>query len=231
MKEWILHAAEWLAGAVLAIGYPGIVLLMAIESSFVPFPSEVVVPPAGYLAAQGKMNLLLVILAGIAGSLIGAYVNYAIAVCAGRPFILRYGKYFLITEEKFARVERFFHEHGEVTTFVGRLIPAVRQLVSFPAGLARMNLATFTLYTALGAGIWTVVLALLGWWVGRNEAALEEALEQYKTPITVGLLLFVALVVGVYVWRHRRKVARAAAAVLPGEEAEPSAQSSESAPE
>ncbi len=223
MKEWILHAAEWLAGAVLAVGYPGIILLMAVESSFVPFPSEVVVPPAGYLAARGEMNLLLVILAGITGSLIGAYVNYAIAVYAGRPFILRYGRYFLISEEKFARVERFFHEHGEVTTFVGRLIPAVRQLVSFPAGLARMNLAKFTLYTALGAGIWTVVLALLGWWVGRNESVLEEALEQYKTPITVGLLLFVGLVIGVYVWRHRRKVAR--------EAAEPSAQSPESASE
>ncbi len=198
---------QWLAAVILALGYPGIVVLMAIESSFIPFPSEIVVPPAGFHAARGDMNLGLVILAGLLGSLIGAFVNYYLAVYAGRPFIIKYGRYFLITEDKLAKCERFFANHGEITTFVGRLLPGIRQLISFPAGLARMNLAKFTLYTALGAGIWTVILAYFGYAVGKsltveNEAALDQAWQQHGPIITAVLAGCMALVVtGYCLWQ------------------------------
>ncbi len=202
---WMKEITHWLAETVLAIGYPGIVLLMAIESSFIPFPSEIVVPPAGYLAAKGEMNLGLVILAGLAGSMIGAYVNYYIAVYAGRPFIVKYGKYFLITEEKLDKCEKYFQTHGEITTFVARLLPGIRQLISFPAGLARMNLAKFTFYTALGAGIWTVILAVFGYVIGRQSANVEEAWTQYGGKISLCLIVAMTLVVVGYIAWYRRK--------------------------
>ncbi len=201
----IKEMALKLVAAIGVIGYPGIVLFMAIESSFIPFPSEIIVPPAGYHAAQGKMHLGLVILAGLAGSMIGAYINYAIAVYAGRPFIIKYGRYFLITEEKLKKCEDFFSRHGEITTFVGRLIPAIRQLISFPAGLARMNLLRFSFYTALGAGTWTVILALFGYWVGRNQTDLEQAWKHYSTWISLGLVVLCVVVVGGYVLNYRRR--------------------------
>jgi len=134
MRDLMHQMAAWLVATVGALGYPGILLLMAVESSFIPFPSEIVMIPAGYLAAQGKMSIPMAIGAGIAGSLLGAWVNYLIAERLGRPFILRYGRYVGITAEKFSRVETFFDRHGEITTFVGRLIPGIRQLISFPAG-------------------------------------------------------------------------------------------------
>jgi len=217
----IREAAAWLVTTIGLIGYPGIVFFMAIESSFIPFPSEIIVPPAGYHAAQGEMNLGFVILAGLAGSMIGAYVNYAIAVYAGRPFIIKYGRYFLISEAKLAQCERFFEKHGEITTFVGRLIPAIRQLISFPAGLARMNLVKFSLYTALGAGIWTVILAVFGYWVGRNQADLEAALNQYGTTITLALVAGALLTVAIYVLvqRTKRQAAEPDAAPPPDGEA------------
>ncbi len=139
----MLHAAiNWLLATILKLGYPGIFLLMAMESSVIPIPSELVMPPAGYWAVEGKMNLWLAILCGTAGSLVGAYANYYAAHYLGRPLILKYGKYVGITEEKFAKVETFFHKHGEISTFIGRLLPVVRHLISLPAGLAGMNHAS-----------------------------------------------------------------------------------------
>lgn len=126
---------NWIVETIGRLGYAGIVCLMALESSFFPFPSEVVMTPAGYLAHQGEMNLVAVILLGIVGSLAGAYFNYSIAWYLGRPFIIRFGKYVGITEKKFSKVESYFEEHGEITTFIGRLIPGIRQIISFPAGL------------------------------------------------------------------------------------------------
>ncbi|MBC7197369.1 MAG: DedA family protein, partial [Deferribacterales bacterium] len=158
------------------MGYIGIVLLMALESSFFPFPSEVVVPPAGYLASQGEMNIFLVILSGILGSILGAFVNYYIAYKYGRNLLITYGKYFFINEEKFKKIESFFITHGEISTFVGRLIPGVRQYISFPAGLAKMNLTKFIFYTALGAGIWVVILAYVGYFIGNNIELIREKL-------------------------------------------------------
>src|SRR5512141_1729292 len=160
----------WLVETIGALGYPGIFLLMAMESSVIPIPSELVMPPAGYLAQQGQMNAVIAILCGTAGSLVGAYANYLAAHYLGRPLLLKYGKYVWITDEKFAKVERFFTEHGEVSTFVGRLLPVVRHLISLPAGLAGMSHIKFSLYTLLGAGIWVTILTFIGYFIGMNKA-------------------------------------------------------------
>lgn len=168
-----------------SLGYAGIFIMMFLESSFFPFPSEVVMVPAGYLAYKGEMNLFLAIFFGILGSLAGALLNYFLAVKFGRAFLIKYGKYFFIKEETIDKMEDFFKRHGHISTFSGRLIPAVRQYISFPAGLARMNLLVFSIYTTLGAGIWVIVLTLLGYFIGDNEALVKE----YLRYIIIGILL------------------------------------------
>jgi membrane protein DedA with SNARE-associated domain len=201
----MLHEAiNWLLTTIGALGYPGIFLLMAMESSVIPIPSELVMPPAGYLAQQGEMNMLVAILCGTVGSLVGAYANYFAAHYLGRPLLLKYGKYVWITEEKFAKVESFFHKHGEISTFIGRLLPVIRHLISLPAGLAGMNHAKFSLYTLLGAGIWCTVLTWIGYFIGQN----QELIMKYSHQAVLGVVLFSALLVAVYVWRHRRKAAQ-----------------------
>jgi len=191
---------SWIVATIGKLGYPGIVALMFLESSFFPFPSEVVVPPAGYLASQGEMSLPVVIAMGILGSLLGAWFNYWIAVRFGRPFFERFGKYVLVSPETLDKADRFFAKHGHISTFVGRLIPGIRQYVSLPAGVARMNLAVFSLFTALGAGIWVVVLALVGYWVGNNQALVMDSLHKI-TVVTLGLCV---VLVAAYVLRQRR---------------------------
>ncbi|MGA1932122.1 DedA family protein [Arcobacter sp. YIC-464] len=171
-----------------SLGYMGIFIMMFLESSFFPFPSEVVMIPAGYLAYKGEMNLFLAIFFGILGSLAGALLNYFLAIKFGRVFLIRYGKYFFIKEETIDKMEEFFKSHGHISTFSGRLIPAVRQYISFPAGLARMNIFIFSIYTTLGAAIWVVVLALLGYFIGDNEALVKE----YLRYIIVGILFALA---------------------------------------
>jgi membrane protein DedA with SNARE-associated domain len=196
---------NWLLATIGALGYPGIFLLMAMESSVIPIPSELVMPPAGYLAHQGEMNLWVAILCGTAGSLVGAYANYFAAHYLGRPLVLKYGKYVWITEEKFAKVEQFFHTHGEISTFIGRLLPVIRHLISLPAGLAGMNHWKFTFYTLLGAGIWVTVLTWIGWFIGKEQALIMK----YSHQAVIGVVVFSAVLIAVYVWRHKRK-ARAA---------------------
>jgi membrane protein DedA with SNARE-associated domain len=182
------------------MGYPGIFLLMAMESSVIPIPSELVMPPAGYLAQQGQMNMLFAILCGTAGSLIGAYANYFAAHYLGRPLLLKYGKYVFITEEKFAKVEGFFLRHGEVSTFIGRLLPVVRHLISLPAGLAGMNHLKFSLYTLLGAGLWVTVLTCIGYVIGSN----QELIMKYSHHALFGVLILSSLIVLVYVKLQRK---------------------------
>lgn len=186
---------QWLVETVQGLGYPGIMALMAVESSFIPFPSEVVMVPAGYLASQGEMNLVLVILSGLAGSMIGAYVNYFGAMWIGRRFLQRYGRYFFISSEALEKMDRYFIRHGAISTFTGRLIPGVRQLISIPAGLARMDLALFSLYTALGAGLWGAALAFLGYFIGDNQALISA----YLKEITIASAAIVAVIVGIYI--------------------------------
>jgi len=183
------------------MGYLGIFLLMFLESTFFPFPSEIIMIPAGYLAYKGEMNIYIVILVGILGSLGGALLNYYLAQSLGRKLILKYGKYFFIKEETLDKLDTFFTKHGEISTFTGRLIPGIRQLISLPAGLARMNLTTFSLYTSLGAGIWVVVLVAVGYLVGSNEALISE----YLKSATLIALVSVLLIIIFYVVRHKRR--------------------------
>lgn len=183
------------------MGYWGIFLLMFLESTFFPFPSEIIMIPAGYLAYKGEMNLYIVVLMGIFGSIGGALLNYHLAKSFGRAFILRYGKYFFIKEETLDKLELFFAKHGEISTFTGRLIPGIRQLISLPAGLARMNMAKFSAFTALGAGIWVVVLVALGYVVGSN----EELISEYLKSATLIALISVIFITIFYVVRHQRR--------------------------
>ena len=190
---------NWIVRTVGGLGYPGIFIMMFLESSFVPFPSEVVMIPAGYLAYKGEMNLVLAILAGTLGSLTGALFNYYLAIKLGRPFLLHYGKYVMFGEASLQKMEDFFARHGHISTFTGRLIPVVRQYISLPAGLARMNLAVFSFYTSLGAGIWVTILALLGYFIGGNELLIRE----YLRDIIV--ILAVAIILGITAyWRWQR---------------------------
>ncbi len=183
------------------MGYFGIFLLMFLERTFFPFPSEIIMIPAGYLAYQGEMNLYVVVLVGILGSVTGALLNYYLAMIFGRKFILKYGKYFFIKEETLAKLDTFFAKHGEISTFTGRLIPGIRQLISLPAGLARMNMVKFSLYTAIGAGIWVVVLVAVGYLVGSTHALISEYLK--SAPLIA--LVSVVLITTFYVVRHKKR--------------------------
>ncbi len=201
----ILHQIiNFLLETVSRLGYPGIILLMALESSFFPFPSEVVIPPAAYLASKGHFSLFGVIASGIFGSLLGAWVNYFLAIRLGRPlvqrFIFSYGRYLFLGEHTLGRVENFFDRHGHISTFIGRLLPGIRQYISLPAGLAKMNFLLFSLYTALGAGIWVCVLALAGYLVGANEVLLRLWIKRGSWF----LIAFCGLLVAIYLYFHLR---------------------------
>lgn len=188
-------------------------LFMAVESSFLPFPSEVVVPPAAYLAVtKGDMNVVLVVLVATAGAVVGALANYVLAMWLGRPIVYafansRLGHACLIDEAKVEKAEKYFDQHGAISTFIGRLIPAVRQLISIPAGLARMNIGTFILFTALGAGVWNAVLASLGAWLGHNVplGQLYESVEKYNAYFTWGGFILLLLCVMFIVYKALSK--------------------------
>jgi membrane protein DedA with SNARE-associated domain len=207
--SWIEHAVMAWVGGLEQSGYWGIFVLMTIESSFIPFPSEVVMLPAGVLAAQGKLSIWGSILAGTAGSLAGALFNYYFALLLGRTFLYRYGKWLLMPEDKLRMAERQWERHGEMTTFVCRLLPVIRQLISIPAGLARMNLPRFCFWTSFGAGIWVMILTVTGWLLG--EAALR-IWDQWKIEITVGLFLGGGALVVAWLAAKRRPARRPAPA-------------------
>ncbi|HFQ89332.1 MAG TPA: DedA family protein [Desulfobulbus sp.] len=198
----ILHSlVGWIVDTVGQWGYPGVIVMMFLESSFFPFPSEVVIPPAGYLAARGEMSLFLVILAGIGGSLLGALFNYWLASIWGRPFFEKYGRYLLVSRKNLDRADCFFAEHGHISTFIGRLLPGIRQYISLPAGIARMDLPLFALFTGLGAGIWVIILALVGYFIGNN----QELVSRYLHQIVLGLALFAVILVAGYILVRRRR--------------------------
>lgn len=207
MLEWIQELLQLNVALIDRWGYAGIFLLMAIESSFVPFPSEVVVAPAGYLAARGSMSVPWILAAAVGGSLAGAFFNYWFAIRVGRPFFHRHGKWFLVSERNLDRAEAFFARHGEIGTFVGRLVPGVRQLISLPAGMARMNLARFGLFTALGAGIWCAVLAAIGWSIGRAGEHFDLAEVKGRTlhVFLAWILPALAVLIVAYVLLRRRR--------------------------
>lgn len=195
----------WLVNTIGDLGYPGIFLLMAMESSIFPIPSELVMPPAGYLVHQGKMDMTLVILSGTLGSLAGAYANYFVASWLGRGLLIKYGHKVFIREAHIDRVERFFLKHGEVSTFIGRLLPVIRHLISIPAGLARMNHWRFTLYTLAGAGLWVATLSWLGYLIG----AQKELIQQYAHEAVMGAIALSIVIAITYMLMYRRQLKRA----------------------
>ena len=178
------------------MGYVGIFALMFLESSFFPFPSEVVMIPAGYLAYQGEMSLSLVLVFGILGSLAGAWFNYLLASKFGRKFLDK-----IMSHEKVEKLEAFFENHGHISTFTGRLIPGIRQYISFPAGLAKMNALKFSIYTTIGAGIWATILTFLGYFLGAN----TELIHQYLKEITIATLVLVIVLIAIYVKAKSKK--------------------------
>ncbi len=181
------------------MNYYTITLLMTIESSFIPFPSEIVIPPAAYIASKedSDMNIYLVVLFGTLGALLGAYINYALAFFLGRPILhkladSRLGRVLLLSSEKIQKAEDYFQTHGKTSTFVGRLIPGIRQLISIPAGLSKMNLLTFGLFTFLGAGIWNVILALLGYFA-QGQSDLIDKYSHEIGYVVMGIVFLVAV--------------------------------------
>ncbi len=190
------------------MNYASITALMTIESSFIPFPSEVVIPPAAYIASKSEsnLNIFLVVLFGTLGALIGAYINYFLALWLGRLIVYKFadsklGHIFLLSSEKIKKAENYFNEHGKVSTFVGRLVPGIRQLISIPAGLAKMNLFSFTLYTLLGALIWNSVLALLGY-LAHGQADL---INRYSHELSLAILAILVLMIVYFVIKQLRK--------------------------
>ncbi|MEO0273223.1 MAG: DedA family protein [candidate division WOR-3 bacterium] len=192
---------SWIVEKIGQLGYGGIIGLMFLESSFFPFPSEVVMPPAGYLASQGKMSLSLSIISGIVGSILGALFNYYLAVKWGRAVLLRYGKYILISESSLLKAENFFNRHGHISTFIGRLLPGIRQYISLPAGLLRMGIPKFIFYTSLGSGIWVTILAAIGFLFGEN----QELVKKYLNSTTALLILFCVVLTGSYIIFQKAK--------------------------
>lgn len=210
VKEVIPYFVEY--------GYLLVFLFMVIESSFIPFPSEIVVPPAVYLACtagpDANMNPYLVVLIATLGALVGAYINYYLALWIGRPVVYRFadsrfGHMCLIDRAKVEKAEKYFEKHGAVSTVIGRLIPAIRQLISIPAGLARMNIVLFTLFTFLGALVWNVILGLLGYWLSLTVplAQLDATVEKYNQYLTwggLGLLVLCILYIVYKALRHKK---------------------------
>ena len=191
---------DWILATVHDWGYLGIFILMGLESTVLPVPSEAVLIPAGYLAYEGKMSFSLIVLSSTLGSLAGATLNYVFALWVGRPFLERWGRYFFVRQELLHKTDAFFLRHGAVSTFTGRLIPGIRHLISLPAGLTRMNYGKFAFYTCLGAGIWSLILATMGWYIGGN----EELIRQYLKQITIGLVLILGAGIALYWWWQKR---------------------------
>ena len=190
---------DFIVSSVSSWGYAGIFVMMFLESSFFPFPSEVAMIPAGYLAHKGEMNLALAFISGTFGSLLGAIFNYYLCYFFGREIVLKYGKFVGITHEKMDKFEAFFNKHGEISTFNSRLIPGIRQYISLPAGLAKMNIFRFCLFTTLGAGIWCAVLLEVGYFLGSNPD------KQTLLAITIALLAVVTIISAVYIMKQRKR--------------------------
>lgn len=194
--------AEFIQWALDHLNYFTITLLMTIESSFIPFPSEVVIPPAAYKAAStGELNVVLVAFFGTLGALFGALINYFLAYWLGRPIIHRFarsrvGAMLLLSEEGVIKAENFFVKHGNVSTLIGRLVPGIRQLISIPAGLAKMKMAPFMLFTAIGAGVWNMILAAIGWYL--EGLVPEEELMTYVNRYShqLGLVIVILVAIG-----------------------------------
>lgn len=206
-ESMLMRVENWYANN---MNYLSITLLMTVESSFIPFPSEIIIPPAAYVAGKEDstlhvtdnyiLNVLLIVLFGTIGALLGAIINYVLAMWLGRPIIYAFadsklGHLCLLSSEKVKKAEDYFNDHGKVSTFVGRLIPGIRQLISIPAGLSKMHFGQFLLYTFLGAGIWNIVLALLGY-IAHGQMDLIHA---YSHELSIAIMALLGIVVVYFV--------------------------------
>lgn len=216
MTDYLIPFLEQMAVFGMTWGPLLVLIFMSVESSFIPFPSEVVMIPAGFMAARGEFYpgehvwaaMVLAILCGIGGSLLGAWLNYILSLKLGRPFLHRWGKYFFLPPDKLDRAEALFRQYGEMTTLVCRLIPVVRQLISIPAGISRMHFGRFSFFTGVGAGIWVMVLTFLGYWFGTSTDGMSYAdlVHQGKAMLgehLIWILLGGGLLMAAYVWVHR----------------------------
>jgi len=204
IEKIITLLAGFIIGTISRLGYGGIVLLMAIESACIPLPSEIIMPFSGYLVSTGQMNLWLVGLAGAVGCVLGSIVAYYAGAWGGRPFIEKYGKYILISYHDLDLADRWFQRHGDITIFVGRLLPVIRTFIAFPAGVARMNLWRFNLYTFVGSYIWSLGLAWIGMKLGEHWNTLGVYFHRFDAAI--GVILLIAVVW--YVRRHLQHMKR-----------------------
>ena len=204
VEKIISILAGFIIGTIARLGYGGIVLLMAIESACIPLPSEIIMPFSGYLVSTGQMNLWLVALAGAIGCVLGSIVAYYAGAWGGRPFIEKYGKYILISHHDLNLADRWFQRHGDITIFLGRLLPVIRTFIAFPAGIARMNLLRFNLYTFVGSYIWSLGLAWIGMKLGEHWNTLGVYFHRFDAVIGVVLLAGVIW----YIRRHLKHMRR-----------------------
>jgi membrane protein DedA with SNARE-associated domain len=179
-------------------GYLGIFIMTFIESTFVPIPAEVTLIPAGFLVHKNEMNFYLVWIISVLGTVGGSLFNYYIALYVGRRILTRYGKYFFINDVKLQKMDRFFERHGSLSIFIGRLLPGIKHFISFPAGLARMDLRTFCIYSAIGGALWCFILIMLGYMIGQN----EELIVKYLKQINFIIIISVSVLIALYIWRR-----------------------------
>jgi len=215
MTDVLVGHIEQIAAYANVWGFLIIFILMAIESSFIPFPSEIVMIPAGFLAFRGELtfgspifDLIIAVICGVLGSIAGAYINYYLSLKLGRPFLHKYGKYFFLKIETIERAEELFNKYGDITTFVCRLLPAIRQLISIPAGLSKMPLGKFTFYTTLGAALWTSLLAGIGYYLSglASNMTYKQLIykgKDYLKENYLWILLFIFAVIVIYIITHR----------------------------
>jgi membrane protein DedA with SNARE-associated domain len=185
-----------------SLGYIGIFIMTVIEGTLIPIPNEITMIPAGYLVATGKMHMFGVLVAGIIGNLVGGLISYYIAYRYGRSLMTKFGKYFFFTEAKLTKVEKYFAEHGPISIALGRIAPGLKHFISFPAGLAKMDLKLFAIFTIIGGGIWIVMLVMIGYLIGDNEAAIGAYLQKMQWFIIGGIILIIIL----YIYLKKRKL-------------------------
>lgn len=205
LEKLIAAIAAWIMGVISTLGYGGIVLLMAIESACIPLPSEIIMPFAGFLVFKGELSLWGVALAGAFGCVVGSIPAYYLGMIGGRPLVEKYGKWVLISHHDLQLADRWFDKHGEITIFIGRLLPAVRTFIAFPAGVARMHMGKFIGYTFVGSLIWCYLLAYAGMKFGQHWKELEVYFHEFHIVLVVIGVIFAIW----YVRRHFKAVRRA----------------------
>jgi len=198
--------AQFVVHIIGVLGYPGIFLLMLVESCGIPMPSEVIMPFSGFLVADGRMLFWVIVAMGTLGNLVGSLLAYWIGYKGGRPLIEKYGKYILISKHDLDLADKWFKKYGDLTVFFGRLLPVIRTYISFPAGISKMDIKRFSIYTTLGALPWTALFAWLGVKMGGNWELIREKLHNFDMSMGILVVLFVTW----YVWRHlkHQKVSR-----------------------